>query len=350
MQQTTTVQHSAVLTSNTDYAVAPLAIIRAYGTARKAAEAYLERNHYMRSSGGSGQMFAVENSAGAIQGAVLIGATTSKNCDRSIAGACLIGPTASKDAERSIADRGVLIRQIKRSHLLDGVPMFESHLLRYAMQSVCNEYDEPVMYVSYADPAALDERTGLPLLGWTYLAAGFFYVGETTTRRCCVVDHLSRARSTRQGKLTLTRKTLPRAGDTFHGEYITQDWQFKQLPPARVWVAIVTPDRYTRKQAKSAWRATWRQLNPSRKVAAKIWIDHVAWRRKQAAGTVGLGEPKPQHLREHDRFQPAWWEGYDMTRTAAPVWVPFPWQQELLLEADVEGEKTAQRRYQPLCS
>src|SRR5262249_36276829 len=153
-----------------------------YGSIRKAGQAYLETNHYMRSAGGSGQMFVVLDSTQQISGAVLIGATASKNCDNSIAGACLIGPAASADAERSIAKRGVLIRQIKRSHLRDGVDMYESHLLRHCMQSVCNQYDAPVLYVSYAAPAATDERTGLPLCGWTYLAAGFFYLGETTGR------------------------------------------------------------------------------------------------------------------------------------------------------------------------
>jgi len=131
------------------YAVAPFTIRRAFGTLRRAGAAYLEANHYMRASGGSGQLFVVESGDGQIAGACLIGATASRNCDRSIAGACLIGPAPSKDAERSIAGDGVLIRQIKRSHLLDSVPkesMCESQLLRYAMQSVCNEYDRPVMF------------------------------------------------------------------------------------------------------------------------------------------------------------------------------------------------------------
>jgi hypothetical protein len=206
----------------------------------------------MRSSGGSGQLFAVLDSANRVNGAVLIGATASTHCDRSIAGACLIGPTASQDAERTIAADGVLIRQIKRSHLRDGVDMYESQLLRHCMQDVCNAYDQTMIFVSYADPAATDERTGMPLLSWSYLAAGFFSIGETTSKRCCVVDHCGRARSTRQGKVTLRRATLPKAGDTFYGETITQDWQIKPLPPARIWIAIVTPDHLTRKQAKMA--------------------------------------------------------------------------------------------------
>jgi hypothetical protein len=330
------------------HSTSPLTIVRTSGEQRKAAAAYLERNHYMRSSGGSGQLFAVLDPADAVHGAVLIGATASTNCDRSIAGACLIGPTASQDAERTIATDGVLIRQIKRSHLQDNVAMYESHLLRYCMQEVCNEYDQPMIFVSYADPAATDARTGMPLLGWSYLAAGFFAIGETSGKRWCVVDHRGRARSTRQGKVTLRRATLPKAGDTFHGETITHDWQLKPLPPARIWIAIVTPDRLTRKQAKAAWRKIWQQLNPARRVAAKIWIDHTTWRRRRAAGTIPLGEPKLHHMREHDRFQPAWWRSIDMTRTAAPVWVPYVWQHALLTETDVAGETTAHRTYAPL--
>ncbi len=214
---TTCVALPARLTTATDYVVAqvdetvsPLTIVRAYGPARKASMTYLEANHYMRSGGGSGQLFIVEDRTGAVYGACLIGATASTNCVRSIAGACLIGPAASKDAERSIALGGVLIRQSKSSHLHDGVPMYESHLLRHAMRAVCNEYDRLVLFVSYADMAATDERTGKPLLGWIYLASGFFFAGETTSQRCCVVDHLGRARSTRQGRVTLNSQNTPK--------------------------------------------------------------------------------------------------------------------------------------------
>jgi hypothetical protein len=329
----------------------PYTIRRAFGELRKAGAAYLEREHYLRSAGGSGQLFVVERDDGQVAGACLIGKTTSRNCDRSIAGACLIGPAPSKDAERSIAGDGVLIRQIKRSHLLDDVPqnqLCESQLLRHVMQAVCNEYDRTVLFVSYADPAAHDERTGMPLLGHCYLAAGFFFIGETRSRRYCVIDHLGRARSTRQGKITLTRKTLPKAGDTFHGEPITRDWQMQRLPPARIWIAVCTPDRMTRKQAKSHFLAVWRHINPTRQVAARIWISHVAWRRLVRRGRQSLGEPRPQHMRQRDRFQPAWWSGDEMTRTAAPVWVPFQWQHELILESNIAGERTARRTYAPL--
>ncbi|MEN9933685.1 MAG: hypothetical protein RLZZ387_264, partial [Chloroflexota bacterium] len=61
-----------------------------------------------------------------------------------------------------------------------------------------------------------------------------------------------------------------------------------------------------------------------------------------------LGEPKAEHLRELDRFQPAWWRGDEMTRTAAPVWVPLVWQARMLELTDVECETTSGRVYDPL--
>ncbi|MBX0330099.1 hypothetical protein K2Z83_20740 [Oscillochloris sp. ZM17-4] len=323
------------------------------GTYRAEVEAYIAQNHYMRSSGGSGQLFAVVRDDDQVVGACLIGATASQNQNRSLVGACLIGPTASADAERSIAQPGVLVRQIKRSFLSDDVPtsaMYESQLLRHSMQAVCDEYDQPVLFVSYADPAATDARTGQPLAGWIYLAAGFFYVGTTSSTRRCVIDHQGRARSTRQGAVTLTRNTLPKAGSTFHGEAITADWRMATLPPARIWVAVTTPTRFTRRQAKHAWRTVFAAINLARRVAARTWISHTTWRRKLAGGTVTLGEPRPQHLRRHDRFQPALWRGGEITRTSAPVWVPLVHQQRALLFEDVAGETVAGRVYAPLAA
>jgi hypothetical protein len=322
------------------------------GVFRSAVEAYIATNHYTRSSGGSGQLFAVMRDEQVV-GACLIGATTSENQTRSIVGACLIGPSASADAERSIAQPGILVRQIKRSILADDVPtsaIYESQLLRHSMQVVCDEYDRPLLFVSYADPAATDVRTERPLGGACYLAAGFFYIGETTSQRRCVVDHLGRARSTRQGAVTLTRRTLPKAGSTFHGETITADWRLASLPPARIWIAVCTPSRYSQRQARHAWRAVFAALNPARRVAARTWIDHIAWRRKLAGGTVPLGEPRPQHLRSHDRFQPALWRGHELTRSSAPMWVPLVHQQRLLGFVDVAGESIAGRHYAPLAS
>ena len=326
------------------------------GDMRREVAGYLEREHYMRSSGGSGQLFAVLRDDATVRGACLIGATASANQTRSLVrGACLIGPTASEDATRSLATPtpGLRVRQIKRSHIADEVPataVCESKLLRHSMQAVTDEYDQPVMFVSYADPAATDARTGQPLAGWCYLASGFFFVGETTSSRTCVIDHLGRARSTRQGGITLSRNTLPRRGDRFHGEDITADWTMAALPPARIWIAVCTPRRFTRRQAKHAWRQAFAALNPARQVAAKVWISHTDWQRKLLAGTVGLGEPKPEHLRELDRFQPAFWRGDEITRTAAPVWVPLVYQERILLLDDVEGETIARRSYAPLAA
>lgn len=341
--------------SSAEDSISPsFSILHAYGPLRRAAERYLEEHHYMRSSGGSGAMFAVIRDDASVTGACLIGATSSSNQERNlIAGACLIGPAASRDAERSIAQPSVLIRQIKRSHIADDVPVTavcESRLLRTAMQSVTDEYDAPVLFVSYADPAAVDERSGMPMAGWCYLAAGYFYAGETTSVRWCLIDHLGRARSTRQGAVTLTRKTLPRAGELFHGELVTANWQMRRLPPARIWLAVCTPSRMSRRQARHTWRGVWASLNPTRRVAARRWSSHAEWRRKLAGGTVPLGSPRAHQCREHDRFQPALWRGKELTRTAAPVWVPLVWQSRILYEQDVERETVAGRVYEPFAA
>lgn len=324
-------------------------IIRARGGALRAAGTrYLEEHHYMRSAGGSGALFIVLDQE-QIVGGVLIGKTASQLCDESlINGAVLIGPLASADAERSVCQPGVCVRQIKRSHLLDDVDMYESHLLRTTMQEVTDELDQPTLFVSYADPAATDSRTGLPLTGWVYLASGFFYVGETSTRRSCVVDHNGRARSTRQGKITLSRRSLPRAGDTFHGELVTADWTMHALPAARIWVAPVTPSHYSRRQAKRAYLHIWQNLAPARRVAAKKWIDDLSWQRRQRAGILPIGAPRSHQVRADAQMRPAWWEGHDMTRTAAPVWVPFAWNTRLLALEEVEGEQVGNRTYAPL--
>lgn len=298
-------------------------------------------------------MFAVVRNdlTDTVCGAVLIGATASANCDRSlVAGACLIGPTASQDAERSLVQPVVLMHQIKRSHLADKVPpeaVCESKLLRTTMRKMTDTYDQPVLFVAYADPAATDDRTGLPLAGWCYLAAGFFFAGETTSKRWCMIDHCGRARSARQGAVTLSRATLPCAGAVFHGEVVTADWRMVPLPPARIWLAVCTPSRMTRRQAKAAWLGVWRHLNPQRQVAAKQWISHVAWRRKLRAGSVPLGAPKPHHLRGRPLAARV------LARPRAdtyrrPIWVPLLWQQQLLLEHAVAGGATGRRSYAPL--
>ena len=172
------------------------------------------------------------------------------------------------------------------------------------------------------------------------MAAGFFYAGESTHKCSCVVDHLGCSLD-RQGKVTLSRTTLPKVGDTFHGGYITKDWRLLPSPPAQIWLVVCTSTQYSSKQAKQAWRGVWRHLNPQRRVAAKIWINHVEWRRKLNVGTVSLGDLRQQHLRHFDRFQPVLWRGDELTRTAAPFWFLHDWQRTLLLEGDVEGEMIA---------
>lgn len=325
------------------YPAGSVTITHAKKDLRAAGAAYLAHHHYMRSSGGSGCLYVVEGSAESVQGACLIGATASRNVERALLGACLIGPTNSPDAERSLASNGTIVRQIKRLHVLDTVPMYESHLLRHAMHHVTDTLNQPVLFVSYADLGAIDAR-GIPMGGFVYLSAGFMCVGETARQRWCVIDHTGAIRSTRQGAVTLAKRTLPKAGDIFHGERITRDWRMTKVPPARIWIAIQTPRSFTRLQAKRAKRAIMHQLNPKIRIAAAQWVDFQTWSQRPNV-VVSLGHPK--RLRGAQRFQPAWWPPQRITQTAAPVWVPLQWQQHLFLEMDMSHERTAGRLYTP---
>src|SRR3954452_19221443 len=91
----------------------------------------------------------------------------------------------------------------------DDCPVPESKLLWTAMRAVANRRGETLIIVAYADPVARDEHSGLPLTGRVYLSSNFFFAGETSQPRFAVVDDQGRARSSRQGAITLTRRTLP---------------------------------------------------------------------------------------------------------------------------------------------
>jgi hypothetical protein len=293
-------------------------IQRAFGELRRQGLAFIEQHHYTGSNGGSGYLFVVLGDA-----------------DR-IVGACLIGPASSMAAERAIVAAPWRVWQIKRLVCLDDcVP--ESQLMRHAMREVAASRGETLVVVSYADPVARDERTGRPLLGWVYLAAGLFYVGETSQPRYAVIDDQGRSRSTRQGKVTLKRSTLP------------PGWRMVRIPAARVWLAVVPPLAIDGKPTSRRWRklqylAAWRALAPSRRVAAQQWIDFKSWDHRPSCVT-SLGRPKM--FRGPQRLQPALWPGSMLRRTAGPVWVPVNWQGNFLDELDVDGEATIGRVYAP---
>jgi hypothetical protein len=327
-------------------------IDHAYGETRKAAQDYLRRQHYLASDGNQGFMFAVVADDHTVAGACLVGNTMSAHQERDlVVGACLVGQSSSPDIEADLVRPGqpVLVQQIKRSHIRDEVPasaVCESKLLRRSIQHVTDYYDRPVLFVSYADPGATDTRTGMPLLGKVYQASGFFFVGRTGSRKV-IRDHAGKWRSTKQGGSSLSAGTLPRAGDTFRGEVVTRDWELFTAPPALIWIASCTPSRFTQKQAAVAWRRHWQALNPARRVAAKLWVNEVQWGRDQRGGIVPLGEPKPAHQHQHQRFQPALWPGERITRTAAPAWPGYIHQGRLIFEEDLDGETVAGRSYRP---
>ena len=188
------------------------------GTLRTQAATFIAEHHYMRSAGGSGYTIAAMAP------------------DRSIMGVVLIGPASSMAAERAIINPPYRVWCIKRLVCLDDASVPESQLLRTAMRYIANLRQEVMPFVAYADPAARDERTGQPLFGGLYKSANFMHIGTTSQRRYSVVDDKRRAISTRQGVITLTRKTLPLG------------WQMIPLPSAHVWLAIVTPDNQLAKR------------------------------------------------------------------------------------------------------
>ncbi|KPV52459.1 hypothetical protein SE17_15385 [Kouleothrix aurantiaca] len=298
---------------------------------RREAQRLIRELHYSSSDGNQGFVHSVR-------------------IDDVTAAACLIGGTLSEGAERAIVAEGFACRQVKRLVARDNCPVPESQLLRMAMRDVANKVG-PYMSISYADPVAIDARTGRSLLGWLYFAAGYFFIGFTSQPRYAVIDHEGALRSTRQGGITLTRRTLPRAGDDFQGQRVTKDWQMVKIPPARVWVAPVVPFTLGGEPTSRAWRKhqyleMWRNLVPERKVWAQRWIDKRHWKQLLRDATVEQVEG-PRQQTEHEILARGVWPGELMTRTAGPIWPIIEEQGHLFSEAEVAGEVTSGRRYWP---
>lgn len=257
-----------------------------------------------------------------------------------VIGACLIGPASSMAAERSLVDAPWRVWCIKRLYCRDDCPIPESKLLRTAGRIVADLRGETIILCAYADPSARDSRSGLPMTGRIYYVSSFFTVGETTQTRYAVIDADGRARSTRQGKITLTKKTLP------------QGWHMVKIPPASVWIAIVPPHQRrvdgdvqatSHRWRKQQWLAAWKAMR--RRVAAEQWIDERAWKRFVRGGIRALGAPSRQN--SHQRLQSAWWPGAALQRTARPAWVGRVAQLSLDDAAALDDERTAGRIYLP---
>jgi hypothetical protein len=344
------------------------------GQKRRELERVFE-SHYLGGSGNSGFAFAI--------------------CapDGTVVGGALIGPASSMSAERSIVMAPHRVWCIKRSYIMDtlpanpeqSIPVPESQLLRFAMREVANKRGQTILFVSYADPSAIDERTGRMLLGWSYLASGFMYAGLTSQPRYAVIDELGRARSTRQGPITLTKRNI---------QIHRPGWQMVRIPAARIWLAVVTPEYLivdgeerptTQAWRRRQWKTVWSALQPNRAVAARQWIDEVKWQRLRRKSQVALGQPDRRRYRiqvalsedtlcahnnvyfrdvagqdpiviaENEaaqlvqRRQAALWTGEQLTRTASPVWVPHIAQREIgiITEDQIAGERTAGRQYWP---
>ena len=310
-------------------------MMHATGDLRKEAQALLrgERagidGHYLGSDGGAGYCYVMLDAGGIVQGV------------------CLIGRTASESADRSFVAEPWQVVAVKRLYCTEEAPLPESALLRYAMADVARKRNSTLLIVSYADPAATDSRTGLPLLGGVLMAAGMLFAGHTTSQRWGLVDEHGVGRSSRQGAITISKNNLP------------PDWRRIKLPPARIWLTVVAPDiitvddqpqrtsvRWRKQQRKQCWSA----LREDRRIAAKQWIEKTEWQRKLASGRViPLGESTS--IRWPNYRRPALWKGADLSNRAAPVWVPETIQLALgtivLDEAYAQHEQTARRCYLP---
>ncbi len=202
-----------------------------------------------------------------------------------------------------------------------------------------------------------------------------------------MIDDQGRARSSRQGAITLSKRNI---------HIHRPGWQMCRIPAARVWLAVVTPDYLvvdgverptTQAWRKRQWKKVWSALVPSRRVAMRQWVEETTWTTAVRRGQVALGNPRTLRYRIRvnpptdqpdgqpavyytdlpgdgaeplvvadneqallvQRCQPALWRGDQITRTAAPVWVPHIAQHEigLIAEEEIVGERTAGRQYAP---
>lgn len=294
------------------------------GELRKRAHALLTQ-HYTGVAGNAGRTYAVVTNTGAVLGAVLIGGTASKLQSRS-----LIGPQ-------------VPVRVVKRVFCLDHCCVPESMLLRAAARDTANQLGQTCAVVAYAEPSARDSRTGAPMVGRLYLSSGFHFIGHSGRRRA-LLDAVGCVRSPRQGKRTLTLATTPTG------------WCWVDLPPASIWMTIVTPQLLfkngalhltTERWCKRQWKRAWACLPAHRRVAARQWLPHKTWFRLRRAGRMPLYPLDPAtEVAGPIRRQNALWFGSDLHRNAAPVFPPLLATQ-LALPIGHE-ETTANRRFVPL--
>jgi hypothetical protein len=292
---------------------------------RKAAQQLIIDLHYAQNHGNSGFMHTI-SVAGELQAA------------------CLIGGTLSKGSEKSLITPGYPCRLVKRLVATDECAVPESQLLRAAMRDVATKLSVPYLAISYADPVAIDTRSGNPLSGKLYQSSGFFHIGLTSQPRYAVVDDQGALRSTRQGPITLSRKSLPRKGTLWNGRIVERDWRMVVIPPARIWVTPVVPWSGGRAWRKQQYLDFWRNLAPDRRVWAQRWIDKVEWKRLLRSATVEEIE-EPRQATEHALLARGSWPGDLMTRPAAPVFPRIEEQGRLFTEEDMESERTTGRYY-----
>ena len=194
-----------------------------------------------------------------------------------------------------------------------------------------------MLAVSYAAPWVLDERTGRGLYGHVYLAAGFFFAGESAPAGEAVLAEVAPFRSKRPG--------LSPSGGTISS--LRPGWRFARVGRRRGWLAVITPVGWSRARRKREWRQCWSALNPQRWVAAQRGVSEKTWRRLVRESVRPIPHGSPGRRRGFERFQAGWWRGGPMDHGCAPLWVDAFVREPvaLLTEADVAGERTGGRAY-----
>lgn len=313
-------------------------IVHALRATRERTEQFIATNHYTRLPG--------------IRGCFTYAAVRP---DGEILGTVAIGQGSSTDAIHNLFPRPPVpnIWTLRRMVCLDSCPVPESQLLRAAMNDLAQQLQYPLIVISYADPLAVDIRPGRerrPLLGGVYLAAGYFGLGFTVTRRTHVpVDQNGAVHGTRFGDETLSRNNLP------------DGWVWQRIPDGAesrflIYCGVAMPHALLggprprgagQRYGERWWGQIWGALAPDRRVAARQWtLTHEA-EVLERLGRAQLLEPIDERTpKRGDRsLARGLWEGALLRRDAGPAWWPVLTQHAMFSEADLLGETTAQRQH-----
>ena len=213
-------------------------------------------------------------------------------------------------------------------------------LLRFALRATADELGATTLFVAWADGDALDTRTGRALYGGVYLAAGFIFAGESEQRRVVCFDATGTCHSTRQGPVTITRRSAAARG-----------WSWvTTTTPLRTWLTVVAPDtalqsdgvrtatsrRWQKRERRRCWHAVRRPIVGAR------WMEYTAWRRLSRHTSAHV---QMRRLRWPQILIGAVWNPRDWVHSFRPLWDAGLVAQSQLSEHQALEERTAGRSY-----